>query len=187
VAPVVYPVQTEKKIPAASSKRRSSVDLNVSHNTEEVFDYDTSDSIEEEEEEVEEEPVNISVKSSRSRRSVVNDSEDENVPKKGSNRSSRRSTGGRYSTITMESSLGGVSLERRLGLILSYNFYIVLMSETFPCIACSCNVAPSDTLESESIILNLIHSSHQKALCLLKIPTKKVCVDRTSEKQNRKE
>lgn len=115
MAPIAYPAQPEKKVPAANNKRRSSVDLNVTQNTEEIFDYDTSDSIEEEEEEeenveavVEEnEAVNVSVKSSRIRKSIINDSEDENVPKKGPNRSSRRSIGGRYSNITMESSLGG--------------------------------------------------------------------------------
>lgn len=115
MAPIAYPAQPEKKVPAANNKRRSSVDLNVTQNTEEIFDYDTSDSIEEEEEDeenveavVEEnEAVNVSVKSSRIRKSIINDSEDENVPKKGPNRSSRRSIGGRYSNITMESSLGG--------------------------------------------------------------------------------
>ena len=117
MAPIAYPAQPEKKVPAANNKRRSSVDLNVTQNTEEIFDYDTSDSIEEEEEEEEEEnveavveeneAVNVSAKSSRIRKSIVNDSEDENVPKKGPNRSSRRSIGGRYSNITMESSLGG--------------------------------------------------------------------------------
>jgi hypothetical protein len=128
VAPVVHPVQSEKKIPAANSKRRSSVDLNVSQNTEEIFDYDTSDSIEEEEEEkVEEDPVKVSVKSSRSRNSVANDSEDENVPKKGSNRS-RRSIGGRYSTIAMESSLGGLLFEKKIGIyvIRQYSFCLDL-------------------------------------------------------------
>lgn len=115
MAPIAYPAQPEKKVPAANNKRRSSVDLNVTQNTEEIFDYDTSDSIEEEEEEEEDveavveenEAVNVSVKSSRIRKSIINDSEDENVPKKGPNRSSRRSIGGRYSNITMESSLGG--------------------------------------------------------------------------------
>jgi hypothetical protein len=115
VAPIAYPTQPEKKVPAANNKRRSSVDLNVTQNTEEIFDYDTSDSIEEEEEEeesveaaIEENgAVNVSAKSSRIRKSIINDSEDENVPKKGPNRSSRRSIGGRYSNITMESSLGG--------------------------------------------------------------------------------
>lgn len=115
MAPTAYPAQPEKKVPAASNKRRSSVDLNVTQNTEEIFDYDTSDSIEEEEEEEENveavvdenEAVNVSAKSSRIRKSIVNDSEDENVPKKGPSRTSRRSIGGRYSNITMESSLGG--------------------------------------------------------------------------------
>ena len=114
MAPIAYPAQPEKKVPAANNKRRSSVDLNVTQNTEEIFDYDTSDSIEEEEEDeenveavVENEAVNVSLKSSRIRKSIINDSEDENVPKKGPNRSSRRSIGGRYSNITMESSLGG--------------------------------------------------------------------------------
>lgn len=124
MAPIVYPVQSEKKVSAVSSKRRSSVDLNVSHNTDEIFDYDTSDSIEEEEEEVETaaeeeefmDPGNVSVKSGRSRKSVINDSEDEKSPKKVPNRSSRRSIGGRYSNITMESSLGGAELEKCLGL-----------------------------------------------------------------------
>ena len=119
MAPIAYPAQPEKKVPAANNKRRSSVDLNVTQNTEEIFDYDTSDSIEEEEEEEEDveavveenEAVNVSVKSSRIRKSIINDSEDENVPKKGPNRSSRRSIGGRYSNITMESSLGGAEEE----------------------------------------------------------------------------
>lgn len=125
MAPIAYPVLSEKKVSAASSKRRSSVDLNVSQNTAEIFDYDTSDSIEEEEEEVETaaeeeevmDPVNVSVQSGRSRKSVINDTEDEKFPKKDLNRSSRRSIGGRYSNITMESSLGGAELEKCFGLI----------------------------------------------------------------------
>lgn len=114
VAPIAYPVQSEKKASVVSDKRRSSADLNVTQNTDlETFDYDTSDSIDEEDEENESgeddvfQPGNESVKSSRSRRSDNEDVEVEDNPKKGLNRPSRRSIGGRYSNITMESTLGG--------------------------------------------------------------------------------